>query len=86
MQLHFDENVSVSPEGALSIDDRVYEDMRTTAAPLASLLGLVTTAVDNPGTGDLGLRFSEGRVVVFYDDSPEYESYVVRWNGGMLIV
>ena len=87
VQLCFEEDdVVIAADCNVSIDDQRYEEMRALAEPLASLLGTVTSRVDNPGNGDLVLRMSNGRSVVFHDSNAEYESYTVSWKGGYIVV
>ena len=89
--LHFDEGVSltvtssigwVGPHGARN----TYEDFPQAASAVAGLLSdVVVLARGNP-EGTLTLEFRKGAKLEFYDDSKQYESYVIKSKGKEIVV
>ncbi|HZS42071.1 MAG TPA: hypothetical protein VFF06_34820 [Polyangia bacterium] len=63
VQLHFDDDVSVSSEGRVSIDGRIHDASQSMSAPLAALLGATVTKVTSPGNDDLVVSLSNGSIL-----------------------
>lgn len=63
-----------------------YEDYRRAALDLAQLIQLNVLDVNCDSGGTLKLRFDGGAQLDIYDDSPHYESYVIRNHEVTIVV
>jgi hypothetical protein len=85
-QIQLDEDVVISVEGALTLDNHHYDEPLSSVSALVSLLGTRIIEAKNPGTGDLELRMASGSLLIVHDSKRGYESYSVTWKGGTLVV
>lgn len=60
---------------------RKFEEFRHAAPMLLALVGRVILSAKGDEAGTLTLRFDGGGIISIYDDSKEYESYIIN-NGG----
>ena len=91
IQLVFDENVSVTLEGAFAFAKVPSEELHRDRVPVESS-ALMVVAGEKVGhassepNGSLTLSFAGGATLVCLDDSPNFESYHVRIGDREIIV
>ena len=88
--LNFDGHVSVSVTSSLGCmvsggSMHAYEDFSQAAPAVLALLNQKVLVAEGDEAGALTLRFDGGGMLAIYDDSKNYESYVIN-NGGQIIV
>ena len=88
--LNFDGGVSVTVMSCIGVAGfkgtiRRHEDFRQAASVLVTLIDRTVASAQREGAGTLHLTFQGGGTLLIYDDTNEYESYVVT-NGGQLLV
>lgn len=88
--LNFTADIAITVMSAFSV--RNLESVRDFDEPMAGALEWVQllhdTVVEASATdgGGLELRFASGRSVTLLDDSPQFESFWIRFSGGEIIV
>lgn len=87
---NFDGEVSITVTSAVgwksqSGDEGRSSDFATAAMPLLALIDQRVSRATGDDAGTLHLHFENGAVLSIYDDSTEFESYVIR-NGDQIIV
>jgi uncharacterized protein DUF6188 len=91
LQLHFDEGVSVSVESVVTCvtadgEEIRYEDLiKTAPCPLSFLHRTIVFAYATRD-GTLQLEFDGKRRVSIYDSNERYESYVIKYKDGSIVV
>jgi hypothetical protein len=89
MILNFDEPLSItvmSPVACvLAGTSQKYDDYRNAARVVVFLLQDEVEVANGDADGTLALQFHSGGRLDIYDDSKQYESYIIR-NGGAVIV
>jgi hypothetical protein len=88
---NFDEDISISIEGAFEYSSHASCSVWRPGAPLiaAATVNLLTTrveAVDGHEDGTLDLKFSNGDRLLIRDTSREYESFQISRRGGIIVV
>lgn len=88
--LHFDNDISITVCSSIGLEGQSgqiteYVDFRQAAMPLCSLIGEAITSAQNAGNGVLALQFN-GKSLHFYDDSDDYESYIIEYEGRCIVV
>jgi len=88
--LNFDEFVKITITSHIGWTESwgthdTYESFRNSASVIVNLLGKKITSVTGDDKGTLSLTFDGGGCLSVYDDSKQYESYVIK-NGDKLIV
>ena len=91
VQIHFDDNVSISIEGRFKYTDRTgrvfeWQDRPSQAAGVVDSLGLVVSAVTPEPDGTLTLAFSAGANLTIFDDDKQYEAYQISKPGTTIVV
>ena len=89
--LNFDGNVSVtvtSSVGCIGPDGAIqqYVNFRLAAPAVLDLLNHVIVSAEGDQEGTLTLKFQDGGTLSIYDDSKEYESYIIRSNEQVIVV
>jgi len=87
----FDEDVSISVEGAFTYSDRARETVWKPTSPDAAasavvLLGTKVEQAKGEENGTLTLTFSNGGCLTIPDSSREYESYQITRPGETIVV
>lgn len=85
-QLHFDGDIIISIEGAVSMDGKLYVDTKSVNLALSGLSGNIVLRVVNTGNGDLLLQFIDNKFLTIHDSKESYESYSISWPGGTIVV
>jgi hypothetical protein len=88
--LNFDNDVSItvtSSIGCLDSTGKIHkgEDFLKIAPILGLLLNCTVVSVKGDKSGTLKLEFDNGGKLEIYDDSEQYESYIIK-NGEQIIV
>ncbi len=88
--LNFDGNISVSVTSSLGCTGsggsfQQGDDFRQIAPAVLELLNQTVLAAEGDEAGTLTLKFDGGGMLAIYDDSKNYESYIIN-NGGEMIV
>jgi len=88
--LNFDGEVSVTVTSSVGYSDRGgthrrCAELTAAAKDIVALLNRTVLTAAGHETGSLELKFDTGEILTIYDDSAEYESYVIN-NGGHMIV
>lgn len=82
--LNFGDDLSVSVTSRVELEGHgsrsEIEDFKVEGAPLLALIERTIEAATPHVDGTLELRFDGGMVLRLFDDSPNYESYVI-WHG-----
>ena len=90
--LHFDDDLSIIVESALSHESsQSLSDARVVEVPvsdsdLMQLLGFSVSDASGDKDGTLTLVFDNGHTLKCYDTSHEYESYKIAYRGHSRIV
>ena len=88
--LNFDGNISITVTSSLGCmgsggSIQQCDDFRQTAPSVLELLNQTVLTAEGDEAGTLTLKFDGGGMLAIYDDSKNYESYVIN-NGGQMIV
>jgi hypothetical protein len=90
MILNFGEGLSITVTSSIGWTGRTgahdtYEDFSKAASAIVTLLDDLVTSAHGDAKGTLSLNFHSGIKLEFYDNSDQYESYLIK-NGDKLIV
>lgn len=88
--LSFDDDIGITITSSISYSYAGESILQTkefckAALAITSLLNRVVHHVQGDVTGTLTITFEDGAILQVYDDSTQYESYVIR-NGQQLII
>jgi hypothetical protein len=92
VQIHFDQNVSISVEARLQYTDRAGKTFEwlpnkpSQAATTVDLLGLVISDLRPEPNGTLTLIFSDIAKLIIFDDHKRHESYQIVKPGTTIVV
>jgi len=89
--LNFDDGLRISVTSVIGCVEsnnvyRKYEDFRQAAPNLVALLDRVVMSAREVTGGTLSIEFRGGGRLDIYDDSKEYESYVIRHKDKQIVV
>ncbi len=89
--LNFDQNLRIIITSAIGLElekkkRQTYEDFRQAVAAVSSLMGNEIKTVEPNTDGTLKLTFEGGQVLTLFDDSKEYESYVIKCGDKIVVV
>jgi hypothetical protein len=89
--LDFDKSVSITVESAVGCEDDTgtvqrYDDFRQAAGMLFAFLSQDVRVAERASQTTLVLEFENGKRLEIYDDSEQFESFVIRSEGEVKIV
>jgi hypothetical protein len=89
--LGFDKDASITVESAVGCQDdsgtmQRYEDFRQASGMLFAFLGQDVRVAVRTSQTTLVLEFENGKRLEIYDDSEQFESFVIRYEGEVKIV
>ena len=88
---NFDDGLKISVTSAIGCMEsnnvyRKYEDFRQAASHMVALLDRVVMSVRESPGGTLSIEFRGGGRLDLYDDSRQYESYVITYGDKLIVV
>jgi hypothetical protein len=89
--LHFDNGLRILITSAVGWNEsngtyRRYEDFRQAASYLVGLLDRIVESAMDAGGGTLSIEFQWRRRLDIYDDSKQFESYVITCGSKQIVV
>lgn len=78
--LHFDDDIIITVERALSYNTAQVVDVPVQDSSLMGLVGSAVSVVQGGTDGTLSLPFDNGQTVKVYDTSKQYESYSISYG------
>lgn len=89
--LHFTDDVSITVMSSIGLPspgavNYRYVDFTQAATPLLALLNLEVVGSKGSEDGTLTLEFSGGKFLYVYDDSQNYESYIMKYGSEEIVV
>lgn len=90
--LNFHGEVSITVMSRICLNDphrravREYKDFRDSVNDLISILNRTIAVAKGSCDGTLDLEFESGEMLSVYDDSKEYESYIIRNSENVIVV
>jgi hypothetical protein len=88
---NFDDTLSISVTSAIGYTAskdvyRRYEDFPQAMSHVVALLNGVVAAAKGASDGTLNIEFSNGARLDIFDDSQQFESYVIRHRDRLIVV
>lgn len=89
--LKFDESVSLTITCSIGFkeegcDIRKYDFLSHSAVDIIKLLHKIVIGVNGLEDGTLILEYNDGNILEVYDDSEQYESYIIHYGDNEMII
>jgi len=85
-QLRFSDDVTISIEGLVSIDDKRRVPVFSVSARLTEYIGKSIRSCAPLNLGDLAVTFDGGGTLIVHDSNDSTESYTLESRAGLVVV